>query len=114
MDQIPMETIANLAFTTVALFLASWVILFLLMFLISPFFTRYGDKRSRFIYSAVYSLAFALIVGLGYGVMPVISAQYGFWIALAGAFVIVLILTMLQNYVLMNLIRRGLLKMEKK
>ncbi len=104
----------NLLVTTVAVFIGSWVLLFLLCYFLTPFYTKYGDQKSRVIYSAVYSLAFAFIVGIGYGLMPVLSQQYGFWPTMLIALVIVLILTVLQNYVLNMLVDKGMLKMARK
>jgi len=106
--------ITSLLVTTVVVFIGAWLLLFLLSYFLTPFYTKYGDQRSRIIYSAIYSLAFALIVGIGYGLMPILSAQYGFWPTMILALVIVLILTVLQNYVLNMLADKGLLKMARK
>ncbi len=104
----------SLLTTTVVVFFGSWLLLFLLCYFLTPFYTKYGDQKSRVIYSAVYSLAFAFIVGIGYGLMPVLSQQYGFWPTMLIALVIVLILTVLQNYVLNMLVDKGMLKMARK
>lgn len=104
----------SLLTTTVLVFIGSWVLLFLLCYFLTPFYTKYGDQKSRVIYSAIYSLAFAFIVGIGYGLMPELSQQYGFWPTMLIALIIVLILTVLQNYVLNMLVDKGLLKMARK
>ncbi|CAJ36126.1 hypothetical protein RCIX743 [Methanocella arvoryzae MRE50] len=104
----------SLLTTTVVVFLGSWVLLFLLSYFLTPFYMKYGDQKSRAIYSAVYSLAFAFIIGVGYGLMPVLSQQYGFWPTMVIALVLVLILTLLQNYVLNLLVSKGVLKMARK
>lgn len=104
----------NILVTSIVVFLAAWVILFVVSYIFTPFITKYGDRRSRIIYSVIYSLAFAIIVGIGYGVMPVISEQYGFLPTMVAALVFVFILTLIQNYVLNLLFRRGLLKMQRK
>jgi Na+-driven multidrug efflux pump len=104
----------SLLTTTVVVFIGSWLLLFLLSYFLTPFYTKYGDQKSRVIYSAIYSLAFAVIVGIGYGLMPVISQQYGFWPTMLIALVIVLILTVLQNYIINMLVDKGMLKMARK
>lgn len=106
--------ITSVLTTTVVVFLGSWLLLFLLCYFLTPFYTKYGDQRSRVIYSAIYSLAFAFIVGIGYGLMPLMSVQYGFWPTMLVALVIVLILTVLQNYALNVLVDKGILKMARK
>ena len=109
------DTIVNVAVATILWTLGSWVVLFVIMYFISPFFTKYGDQRSRVLYSAVYTLAFAIIIGIALGgIITGLTVTYGTIPTLAVAFVIVLILTLLQNYAMTELFRRGLLKIKRK
>ena len=46
---------------TLGIFVASWIVLCLVMYFLAPYFAKFGDARSRIAYSAVYSLPFAII-----------------------------------------------------
>jgi len=106
--------LTSLTVTSVAVLIGSWVLLFLLCYFLTPYYIRYGDQRSRAIYSAVYSLPFAIIICLGFGVMPQVNQVYGFWPTIIVALIFVLLLTLFQNYVVSELMKRKVLKMEKK
>jgi hypothetical protein len=106
---------AGIALATIAWTLGSWVVLFALMYIVSPFLMKYGNQGSRVIYSAVYTLAFAIIIGLSMGgIMISLTRAFGMIPTLVIAFVIVLVLTIAQNYLLRELLRRGTLKMQRK
>lgn len=108
-------TLTSIIIATIGWTLGSWVVLFVIMYILSPFFTKYGDHNSRIIYSAVYTLAFGIIIGLSMGgAMITLTNAFGMIPTLVLAFVAVLILTVAQNYVLMTLMRKGMLKMQRK
>jgi len=106
--------IISLIITTIAVFAGVWLLLFILWYFVTPFYMKYGDRQSRLIYSAIYSLAFAFIIGVGYGLMPALMGTYGFWPTMITGLIIVLILTTMQNYVLSMLMQKGMLKMSRK
>jgi hypothetical protein len=99
---------------TLGIFVVSWIILCLVMYFIAPYFARFGDKRSRIAYSAVYSLPFAIIFALGLGGTMSALSQSNFLISLVIAFIIVFGLVMFQNFLLGVCISKGIIKMESK
>lgn len=99
---------------TLGIFVASWIALCVIMFIIAPFFARFGDKRSRRGYSAVYTLPFAIIFALGLGGTMSVLSQSNFLVSLLIAFLIVFGLVMFQNFLLGMFISKGIIKMESK
>ncbi len=107
--------ITNFVLLTLATFLGSWVILCIIMYIIAPYFGKYADQRSRIIYSAVYTLPFAIIFALYLGgTISVLTSAVGSIGALLLAFVIVFALVILQSFLIGVLTSKGLLKMESK
>ncbi len=99
---------------TIGIFVASWIVLCVVMYFIAPYFAKFGDKRSRIAYSAVYSLPFAIIFALGLGGTMSALSQSNFIISLIIAFIIVFGLVMFQNFLLGVFISKGIIKMESK
>jgi hypothetical protein len=99
---------------TLGIFVASWLALIIVMYVIAPFFARFGDKRSRIVYSAVYTLPCAIIFGLGLGGTMSFLSQSNFLVSLLVAFLIVFGLVMFQNFLLGMFISKGIIKMESK
>ncbi|MGA9139791.1 MAG: hypothetical protein WBZ29_06180 [Methanocella sp.] len=100
---------------TLVTFAGSWIILCIIMYIIAPYFGKYADQRSRIIYSAVYTLPFAIIFALGLGgTISILTASVGSIVALLLAFVIVFALVILQSFLLGVLTSKGILKMESK
>jgi hypothetical protein len=99
---------------TLGIFVASWLALWIVMYVIAPFFARFGDKRSRIVYSAVYTLPFAIIFALGLGGTMSVLSQSNFLVSLLVAFLIVFGLVMFQNFLLGMFISKGIIKMESK
>jgi hypothetical protein len=99
---------------TLGIFVASWIVLCVVMYFIAPYFAKFGDKRSRIAYSAVYSLPFAIIFALGLGGTMSALSQSNFLISLVIAFIIVFGLVMFQNFLLGMFISKGIIKMESK
>jgi hypothetical protein len=99
---------------TVGIFVASWILLCVIMYFIAPYFGKFHDRRSRIVYSAVYSMPFAVIFGLGLGGTMSIISQSNFLVSLLVAFLIVFGLVMLQSFLIGVCISRGIIKMESK
>jgi hypothetical protein len=99
---------------TLGIFVASWLVLWVVMYFIAPYFGKFGDQRSRIVYSAVYSMPFAIIFALGLGGTMSMLSQSNFLVSLLVALLIVFGLVMLQSFLLGVLISRGIIKMESK
>jgi uncharacterized protein YacL len=100
---------------TLVTFVGSWIILCIIMYIIAPYFGKYADQRSRIIYSAVYTLPFAIIFALGLGgTISIMTAAVGSIVSLLLAFVIVFVLVILQSFLIGVLTTKGILKMESK
>ncbi|OPY29946.1 MAG: hypothetical protein A4E28_00602 [Methanocella sp. PtaU1.Bin125] len=100
---------------TLATFVGSWIILCIIMYIIAPFFGKYADQRSRMIYSAVYTLPFAIIFALGLGgTISILTSMFGSIVALLMAFVIVFVLVIFQSFLIGLLTSKGYLKMESR
>jgi hypothetical protein len=99
---------------TLGIFVGSWVILCVVMYVIAPFFARFGDLRSRVVYSAIYSLPFAVIFALGLGGAMSMISESNFIVSLLAALIIVFGLVMFQNLLLGMFISKGIIKMQSK
>jgi len=99
---------------TLGIFVASWAILCVVMYVIAPFFGKFADTRSRLLYSIVYTFPFAVIFALGLGGTMSLLSQANFLVSLVIAFVIVFVLVMFQSYVLGMLTKKGTIKMQSK
>jgi hypothetical protein len=99
---------------TLGILVASWILLVVIMYFIAPYFGKFNDKRSRIIYSAIYTLPFAIIFALGLGGTMSVLSQSNFLVSLLVAFLIVFGLVMLQSFLLGVFISRGIIKMESK
>lgn len=107
--------ITDFLILTLVTFVGSWIILCIIMYIIAPFFGKYADQRSRMIYSAVYTLPFAIIFALGLGgTISILTSMVGSIVALLLAFIIVFALVFLQSLLLGWLTSKGYLKMESK
>jgi hypothetical protein len=99
---------------TLGIFVVSWILLCFVMYFIAPYFAKFGDRRSRVVYSAVYSLPFAIIFALGLGGAMSVLSQSNFLVSLLVAFLIVFGLVIFQNFLLGMFISKGIIKMESK
>ena len=99
---------------SLAIFVVSWAVLLAVMYFVAPFFAKFEDRRSRVLYSLVYTLPFAVIFGLGLGGTMSIIYQSNLVIAVISALVIVFVLVMIQSYLMNYLTARGIIKMEEK
>jgi hypothetical protein len=99
---------------TLGILVASWILLCVIMYFIAPYFGKFNDKRSRIVYSAIYTLPFAVIFALGLGGTMSFLSQSNFLVSLLVAFLIVFGLVMLQSFLLGVFISRGFIKMESK
>ncbi len=99
---------------TLGIFVVSWIVLCVVMYFLAPYFAKFGDRRSRIAYSAVYSLPFAIIFALGLGGTMSALSQSNFIISLIIAFIIVFGLVLFQNFLLGMFISKGIIKMESK
>jgi hypothetical protein len=99
---------------TLGILVASWILLVVIMYFIAPYFGKFNDKRSRIIYSAIYTLPFAIIFALGLGGTMSVLSQSNFLVSLLVAFLIVFGLVMLQSFLLGVFIDRGIIKMESR
>jgi hypothetical protein len=106
--------VTEFVLVTLGIFVASWIVLCVVMYFIAPYFAKFGDRRSRIAYSAVYSLPFAIIFALGLGGTMSALSQSNFIISLVIAFIIVFGLVMFQNFLLGMFISKGIIKMESK
>jgi hypothetical protein len=104
----------NTAVLSAGIFVVSWIILWFVMYFIAPYFAKFGDRRSRIAYSAVYSLPFAIIFALGLGGAMEWISQSNFIVSLVAALVIVFGLVMFQSFLLGVLINKGIIKMQSK
>lgn len=107
-------SLIDLAIATLGIFVVSWAILCVIMYFIAPYFGRFGDQRSRIVYSAVYSMPFAVIFALGLGGTMSLISRSDFLVSLLVALLIVFALVMLQSFILGVLISKGIIKMQSK
>ena len=91
-----------------------FVILFIIYYFTSPFSARFDDKRSRVLYSLVNALYFALVLAIGFTILPILYSNNGMIIALVACLIIVFVFTGVQVYVLGELAKRGILRMHSK
>jgi hypothetical protein len=99
----------QLFLVTLGLFAASWIVLCAVMYFIAPYFGKFADLRSRIVYSAVYSLPFAIIVTLGNFMPKSLSLESVLLMLL-----IVIVMVMLQSLLLGILISKDIIKKESK
>lgn len=105
---------SNAVLSTIVMFVLGFVLLFLLYYFTSPFYTQYADKRSRLIYSGVNAVYFALVLALFFAILPGLSVQYGTIPSLVVGIVIAFLATGIQVYVISTLVKRGYIKMRRK
>ena len=107
-------SLADFLILTLGIFVVSWVILWAVMYVLAPRFSKFADQRSRIVYSAVYTLPFAIIfaIGLG-GTMNIISPDFSI-VSVVLMIIIVFGLVILQSMLLGMLISRGIIKMQSK
>jgi hypothetical protein len=108
------DNLTGFLVVTLGIFAASWIILCAVMYFIAPYFAKFADPRSRIVYSAVYSLPFAIIFALGLGGAMSAISQSNFLVSLLVAFIIVFGLVMFQNFLLRMFISKRIIKMESK
>jgi uncharacterized membrane protein YagU involved in acid resistance len=97
-----------------AMFVISFVLLFLIYYFTSPLYTEYGDQKSRLYYSLVNSFYFSLVLAILFLVLPALSDSYGVLASLAVGFVIILASTLVQVYAITIFVRRGIINMKQK
>lgn len=99
---------------TGAMFVAGFVLLFLIYYFTSPIYTEYGDKKSRLYYSLFNALYFSLALAILFLVLPALSDSYGIWASIAVGLVVILASTLIQVFAVTTLVKRGIIKMRQK
>lgn len=111
---IMLEITSLIILQAAGMFVLAWILLFLLYYFTTPSYIEYGDKNSRYLYCAIYSLSLALVLSVGFALLPDLSLKYGFVPALLVGLIMVFIFTFAQAYIIRELVNRGTLKMVRK
>ena len=59
-------------------------------------------------------LYFSLVLAIGFSILPILDSNYGIIAALVACLVVVFLFTVVQIYVMGELVKRGIMKMHSK
>ncbi len=109
-----LDLVTSTLLSTTVMFVLGFALLFLIYYYTSPFYTEYGDRRSRLYYSLINSFYFSFVLAVLFAVLPSLSETYGLIASLLVGMAIVLVATITQIYVITTLAKRGVLKIRRK
>lgn len=98
----------------IIMLVVGFVFIFALRYLTTPSYIEYGDQRSRIIYCAIYAAFLAIVLALGFAILPVISWSYGIIVALVAGLILALAFTIVQAFLTRYLVAQGIIKMRNK
>ena len=92
-----------------SMFLAGFLILFLMYYFMPTINTRHKNKKSKLIYSLFSALYFSLVLTILFAVLPVTLEGSGAIVTVVAGAIIVFAAVLLQIYIMRELVRRGII-----
>ena len=99
---------------TLTMFLAGFIILFIMYYLMPTINTRHKNRKSKLIYSLFSALYFSLVLTLLFAVLPVALESSGAIVTIIAGAVIVFVAVILQIYIMRELVRRRVIQIGPK
>jgi len=104
-----METTGTTMLFIATMFLAGFLILFLMYYFMPMRYTRHRNKKSRLIYSLFSALYFSLVLTILFAALPLVLDSSGVIATIVAGGIIVFVAVLLQVYIMREFVRRGII-----